>query len=213
MPTRYLMFLATHHQRPDEIFERINSETPGFGTVSDRLAPKPARYFYRVRRANAAGRASAGGAILPLVVRVPTIAPPIAPERVQIQSGPSSVSITLRVPGDADLSHLLVFSMSLPVASPTPDLSGAELLRTPNRRDLYPQHGIRLRAPTGDLLSPVAKALSDSDVSTDVEGRLSAAITVPATFGNWIVLWSYTLSKDGIPSRVAGPFTAGVKKA
>ena len=103
--------------------------------------------------------------------------------------------------------------MSIPVNSPPRDLSGAELLRTPNRRDLYPQNGIRLRVPTGELLSPVAKALSDPEVIADAKGRLSATVRVPATFGNWIVLWSFTLSKDGIPSRPAGPFTAGVKSS
>jgi hypothetical protein len=107
---------------------------------------------------------------------------------------------------------VLLFSISIPVTSPLTDLSGAELLRTPNRRDLYPEHGIRLRAPTGDLLSPVAKPLSDPDVTADGEGRLSATISVPATFGNWIVLWAFTLSRDGIPSRLAGPFTIGARK-
>ena len=213
LASRFLLYLATHHPRPDEIFERTSGNTVAFGTVADRVAPKPARYFYRVRRADALGRVSVGGAILPVVVRVPSVAPPIAPERVALTSTSSSVSITLRVPPDPDLTHLLLFSISIPVASPLTDLSGAELLRTPNRRDLYPEHGIRLRAPTGDLLPPVAKALSDPDVTADGEGRLSATISVPASFGNWVVLWGFTLSRDGIPSRPAGPFTIGARKA
>jgi hypothetical protein len=213
LASRFLLFLAANHPSPNEIFERASDNTSAFGVVVDRLAPKPARYFYRVRRADALGRASVGGAILPLVVRVPSVAPPIAPERIALTSTPTSASITLRVPPDPDVSHLLVFSMNIPLTGPLNDLSGAELLRTPNRRDLYPLQGIRLRAPTGDLLAPAAKALSDPDVTADAEGRLSAAITVPATFGNWIALWSFTLSKDGIPSRPAGPFTVGVPKA
>ena len=213
LASRFLLYLATHHPRPEEIFERTSGNTVVFGTVSDRVAPKPARYFYRVRRADALGRVSAGGAILPVVVRVPSVAPPIAPERFALTSTSSSVSITLRVPPDPDLTHLLLFSISIPVASPLTDLSGAELLRTPNRRDLYPEHGIRLRAPTGDLLSPVVKALSDPDVTADGEGRLSATISVPASFHNWVALWGFTLSRDGIPSRPAGPFTIGARKA
>jgi hypothetical protein len=214
MATRYLLYLATQHARPDEIFETTGAGPLAFGPVTDRLAPKPARYFYRVRRADALGRISGGGAILPLVVRVPSTAPPIAPERVALTSSPSAVAIKLRVPNDTDLAHLLVFSTTVPLAAPLKtDLSGAELLRTPNRRDLYPQNGIRLRAPGGGpLLAPIAKALSDPDVTTDDAGLLSATVTIPATFGNWVVLWAFSLSKDGIPSRVSGPFNIGVPK-
>jgi hypothetical protein len=209
--TRYLLYLATQHARPDEIFEATSGATWPFGVVTDRLAPKPARYFYRVRRADALRRLSAGGAILPLVVRVPSTAPPAAPTRVALTASTSAVALTLQVPNDPDLTYLLVFSTTVPLSTPLrTDLSGAELLRTPNRRDLYPQNGIRLRAPGGGaLLSPIAKALTDPDVTADADGNLSATITIPATFGNWVVLWAFALSRDGIPSRVSGPFTIG----
>jgi hypothetical protein len=157
---------------------------------------------------------STGGGILPVVVRVPSIVPPVAPERVKLSSTPTSVSITLRVPPDPDLSSLLVFSTILPVTSPVTDLSGAELLRVPNRRDLYPLQGLRLRVPVSEtLLAPVAKSLSDPDVVTSADGTRSASVSVPGAFGNIVILWSFTLSKDGIPSRVAGPFTWGTPKA
>jgi hypothetical protein len=125
------------------------------------------------------------------------------------------VSITLQVPNDSDLAYLLVFSTTVPISAPLKtDLSGAELLRTPNRRDLYPQNGIRLRPPGGGpLLAPTAKALADPDVTTDAAGNRSATVKIPATFGNWVVLWAFSLSKDGIPSRVSGPFTLGAPKA
>jgi hypothetical protein len=215
MATRYLLYLATQHARPNEIFETTSGGALMFGVVTDRLAPKPARYFYRVRRADTLGRVSAGGAILPLVVRVPSTAPPIAPERVALTSSPSAVAITLRVPNDSDLAYLLVFSTTVPISAPLKtDLSGAELLRTPNRRDLYPQNGIRLRPPGGGpLIAPTTKALSDPDVTTDAAGNRSATVTIPATFGSWVVLWALSLSKDGIPSRVSGPFNIGVPKA
>jgi hypothetical protein len=213
MPTRYLLYLAASHLRPGELFERISSDIVAFGIVQDRLAPKPARYFYRVRRADAVARVSEGSAILPMVARVPSITPAVAPERLALTATPTQVSITLRVAPDADVTHLLVFATTFPLSSPIRDLSGAELLRTPNRRDLYPQHGIRLRAPgNGALLAPIVKSLSDSDVSTDAEGNLSAVVNVPATQDNWIVLWAYALSRDGIPSRVAGPYTIGAPK-
>jgi hypothetical protein len=214
MPTKYLLYLATHHPRPVEIFERTSKDILAFGAVADRLAPKPARYFYRVRLADVQGRVSTDGAILPIVVRVPSITPPIAPERTALSATPCAVSITLRVPPDRDVSSLLVFTTTMPLSSPVTDLTRAELLRTPNRRELYPLHGIRLRPPVGDaLLSPIAKALSDPDVATDGDGNLLATLSVPATFGNWVILWTYSLSIDGIPSRVAGPFTIGVPKS
>ena len=214
MATRFLMFLATQHLRPNEIFERVAGNTLLFGPAQDRLAPKPARCFYRVRRADSLGRVSMGGAILPVVVRVPSIAPPIAPERVALASTPTSVAITLRVPRDEDLSCLLVFSTMLPLSSPITDLTGAELLRIPNRRDLYPHSGLRLRVPSSDaLLTPVAKLLSDPDVVIDPAGNRSAMVSVPGTFGNYVILWTYALSKDGIPSRLTGPFTWGVPKS
>jgi hypothetical protein len=214
MSTRYLLYLAANHSRPGEIFERVNSDIVAFGTVQDRLAPKPARYFYRVRRADALERVSEGGAILPVVVRVPSVTPAVAPERIALTSTPTEVSITLRVAPDAELSHLLVFATTFPLSSPIRDLSGAELLRTPNRRDLYPQHGIRLRAPgDGALLAPIVKSLSDSDVNIDGDGNRSAVVKLPATQDNWVVLWAYALSQDGIPSLAAGPYTTGVPKS
>jgi len=213
LASRYLLYLATHHARPDEIFPRISGDILSFGLVSDRLPPKPARFFYRVRRGDALGRVSAGGAILPVAVRVPSISPPAAPQKVSLSSTPTSATVTLRVPGDPDIGWLLVFSTMLPVASPITDLSGAELLRVPNRRDLYPLNGIRLRhkiAP--QLLQPVAKSLGDADVTTEADGSRSAAIQVPAAFGNYVILWTYSLSREGIPSKLTGPLTWGVPK-
>jgi hypothetical protein len=213
LASRYQLYLATHHSRPDEIFPRISGDILGFGAVSDRLPPKPARFFYRVRQADALGRISADGAILPVVVRVPSIAPPAAPQKVSISSTPTSATITLRVPGDPDIAWLLVFSTMLPVASPITDLSGAELLRVPNRRDLYPLNGLRLRHKIAPgLLLPMAKSLADPDVTIGADGSCSAAIQVPAAFGNYVILWSYSLSLEGIPSKLAGPFTWGVPK-
>jgi hypothetical protein len=211
---RFLMYLATQHPRPTEIFERTSAETATFTEIQDRIPPKPARFFYRVRRADVLGRVSDGGAILPVVVRVPSTAPPVAPERVKVASTPTSVSITLRIAPDPDIASLLVFSTMRPFSSPISDLSGAELLRVPNRRDLYPLNGLRLRIPgSGALVAPVVKSLTDPDVIADPDGNLSATVSVPGTFGNNVILWTYALSRDGIPSRVAGPFTWGVPKA
>ena len=213
MATQYLLYLAAQHARPDEIFERVSRDILAFGVAQDRLPPKPARFFYRVRKADGLGRLSASGAILPVVVRVPSIAPPAAPEKVSLSSTTDSVSITLRVAADQEISWVLVYSAMVPLGSPITDLSGAELLRIPNRSDLYPANGLRLRVPVADgLLAPVIKALSDADIIVNADGTRSATINVPAVFGNHVVLWAHTLSKEGIPSRVSGPFTWGASK-
>ena len=52
-------------------------------------------------------------------------------------------------------------------------------MRIPNRRDLYPAGGIRLRLDDGTLLAPVAKTLADPDVTTQPDGALRATLTAP----------------------------------
>lgn len=206
LASRYLLYLLANHPQPDTLFTRIASQTEPFGPFADRLAPKAARYFYRVRQADALGRVSPGGAILPVVVRVPSIAPPSRPERITYDGTPTGVAITLRVNSDQTVSHLLVFNTITPVTTPVPDPAVPELVRIPNRRDLYPEHGIRLRVSDGSLLAPVVKALSDPDVSVDAAGNRTAMIAVPASPTDWVTVWAYALSRDGIPSVVSGPF-------
>jgi len=211
MATQYLMYLAAQHSRPDEIFERIGTDIGTFGTVQDRLPPKPGRFFYRVRRADVLGRLSAGGAILPVVVRVPSMAPPAAPEKISLSSATNSVSIAVRVQADPEIAWVLTYSTLLAETNSRTDLSEAELLRIPNRSDLYPLNGLRLRVPTSDdLLAPVAKSLSDTDVIVNADGTRSVTINAPATFGKYVVIWTHTLTARGIASRLNGPFTWGV---
>ncbi|HEX7679195.1 MAG TPA: hypothetical protein VF713_13780, partial [Thermoanaerobaculia bacterium] len=84
METRYLLFLATQFTPRDELFERTSSRVESFGRVEDLLPPQPARYFYWVSKTDGAGLTSSGGAVLPLVVRVPSAAVPRAPEKVRL---------------------------------------------------------------------------------------------------------------------------------
>ena len=206
LPSRYLLYLLAHHPDIDTLFARVARQSEPFGPYADRLAPKAARYFYRVRQADALGRVSTGGAILPLVIRVPSIAPPSAPERVSYEGTASGVTITLRVNSDPSVAHLLVFYMTTPVTTPVSDPAVPELVRIPNRRDLFPHDGIRLAIADGSLLSPIVKALGDPDVTVDAAGNRTAAISVAATSTDWVSVWTYALSRDGIPSALRGPF-------
>ncbi len=212
LPNRYLMHLVTHHPDPEEVFMRVSSQTESFGLVQDRLPPRAGRFFYRVRQADGLGHVSAGGAILPAVVRVPSLAPVAAPERLSLTADQNGIHLSARVPADPEITHLLLFTVVTPPGTTPPDSAGAELLRIPNRRDLYPRDGVRLRAPGGALLTPLVKPLSDNDVVADNAGRRTALLTAPAPPRAWVQCWCCSLSQDGIPSVLAGPFGIGIPR-
>ena len=84
--------------------------------------------------------------------------------------------------------------------------AGAEILRVPNAHHLYPNHGILLKLPDGLLLTPHVKVLSDTDGTTDTEGFRHVLVTLSAEPGERIRVWACTLTRDGIPSLLAGPW-------
>jgi hypothetical protein len=97
-----------------------------------------------------------------------------------------------------------------------PDAAAAQLLRVPNRRDLYPTGGIRLRLANGTLLSPVAKAVGDPDVTAQPSGALRLRLSAPLPSlppGSGPPLAQYTaygVSRDGMLSRGMGPYSTGL---
>jgi hypothetical protein len=218
LETRYLLYLATHFDRRDEIFERIGDGIDRFGVVEDYLSPKPQRCFYRVRRADEAGHVSLDGTILPCVVRVPSAAPAKTPEKVRAMyhppiagsqnDGSGALEVELRAAADPQITHLLVFSEITP-RSIKPVHGPGELLRVPNRPDLYPA-GIRLRSPNGTLLAPVIKSLADADITIGTDGWKYAIVDLPVSSPGWMRFWCAALTADGIPSPPVGPFTVGV---
>ena len=72
------------------------------------------------------------------------------------------------------------------------------MVRVPNRPDLLPDGGLYLRAPDGALLAPTAGAVQPGEDIT---------VTVPGAPGDRTRIWLATLTIDGIPSAVAGPYT------
>jgi hypothetical protein len=221
LETRYFLYLTTQFDHRSEIFTRINSRIESFGVVEDLLAPKPQRCFYQVRRGDHAGHIAATGTILPCVVRVPSAAPAKSPEKVRAKYHPpilpfdpghgpgfppGSLEIELRAVGDPEIAQLLVFSELTPLPN-KPVLGDGELLRVPNRPDLYP-NGIRMRAPNGTLLSPVITSLADKVAGDD--GWKHAIVEIPVATSGWLRFWCAALTADGIPSPPIGPFTIGV---
>jgi hypothetical protein len=211
LANRYLLYLLVNATGAADLFERTSGQTVTVGPVDDRLAPKPGRFFYRVQAADALGHDSGGGAILPLVVRVPSTAAGATPTRQSLVASAQGVTLTVVVPADYDTTHVLLFCSVTPATTTPPSPENAELLRLPNRRDLYPQNGLRLELADGTLLAPnLAKDLSDLDVTTMNDGSRVASLAAAAAAPSWVTLWCCGLTRDGFPSALCGPFGSGV---
>ncbi|HTP23819.1 MAG TPA: hypothetical protein VMJ65_29730 [Solirubrobacteraceae bacterium] len=213
LASRYALYLAGHFDEPGDLFTRTDGILHPAGGLTDRVPPKPGRYFYRVRLADASGAVSVGGAILPMVVRVPSTMPMPAPVRRGAAVGTGTLSVDIALESDPDLAWALLFCRVGDYASTPPDPAGAQLLRMPNRRDLYPDAGVRLRLADGNVLTPITA--STVAATTDADGLLDLTLsaTLPdATPGQLrqVQYWCYGLSRDGVPSRPLGPYTLTV---
>lgn len=134
------------------------------------------------------------------VVRVPLLAPGPAPERLPAEPGDPATRLRLKVADDGRSNRLLIFQH---VATPAPAEGVAELLRVPNRPDLYPNDGIRLRLPSGETLTPTAQDIRNIPVTGGARIVPVDPLSVP---GERIAVWAVTLSDDGIPSLPGGPW-------
>ena len=56
-------------------------------------------------------------------------------------------------------------------------------------------------------LAPTAVALDDPAVSVDPDGTRAVTLTVPGGPGERTRVWLATVTHDGIPSPLAGPYT------
>lgn len=216
LANRYLMFIVGSCSDPAAFFARLGDDILAAGAVDERLAPKPARYLYLVRAADTLGHISDGFAILPAIVRVPSTAGATTPVKRSLAGTDTAVTLTVAVTGnDPDTTGVLLFASTWqPGAGPSdPPVQGeAELLRLPNRPDLYPNNGLRLLLSDGTVLAPaVVKNLADPDVRVEPDGTRVAALTVAAAKGSWASLWCYGLTRDGMPSFVCGPFGTAVR--
>ena len=206
---RFLVFLAGSHPYRDRLFEPVTQDPVPLGPFPETLSAKTGRYVYRVRKADRAGNLSAGGAMARLVVRVPSVAPGQAPDLLTFAPGDPPGRIRLRLPADAALTHLLAFSQHVEPGDGRP-VQQALILRTPNRPDLYPDGGIWLRTPDGALLAPRVKALADADVIVDTDGLSRLALDFTADAGQLLRVWACSLTRDGVPSVIAGPWTLAI---
>lgn len=174
-----------------------------FDVLDDTLPAKAERYAYRLRLADRRGRLSTTAALVPRVVRVPSLRVPAAPTLRVIGDAGDVLTLELITNDAFDVNTLLVFTLSIDASTPMDRamLARARLLRLPNRRDLYPD-GIRLRLPDGTLLSPT---VVDAGSGTVEQRQRRVETTVSPGFNQRVHLWAASLTRDGIPSRLAGP--------
>ena len=178
LATRHLLYLLGHFDRPDELLERTGGFLQAAGSIQDTVPPKPGRYFCRVRIADASGAVSEDGAILPIVLRVPSTAAMPTPVNGGASVTGGTLLVDVALDPDPELAWAIVFARAGPITETPPDPRAAQLLRMPNRRDLYPEGGLRLRLADGTLLSPSAASVTGPGVLADGQGRLNAQVEV-----------------------------------
>jgi hypothetical protein len=205
---RFLVYLAGHHPYRDRLFVTAHDEPLPPGPFPETLPPAADRWVYRARTVDSAGHVSAGSATAQAVVRVPSLQAGAQPARAPRQPGDPPEQLRVRVPADATLSHLLFFHAPSVGSGPVP---GSEISRVPNRPDLLPADGLWLRAPDGELLAPTALELDGPAVVIATDGSLEVVLTVPVGPGGRTRVWLATLTEDGIPSPLAGPYTVLVE--
>jgi hypothetical protein len=201
---RFVLFLAGSHPYRDRLFEPATQEPGPFGVFPEALPPQGERYVYRVRKSDAASHLSAGGAMAAVVVRVPSLTAGAPPTKAPRETGDAPETLRVQVGPDPSVSHLLTFNQVVSNGNEPP--GEATVLRVPNRPDLYPNDGIRLRTVDGTLLAPTVKPLSDADVVVDADGFRHINLNFSAGPGERVRVWACTLTRDGVPSVLGGPW-------
>ena len=201
---RFLVYLAGHHPYRDRLFAAAHAGSVAGGPFPETLPPAAERWLYRVRAVDRAGHASAGSATVRAVVRVPSLLAGPVPARQPRRPGDPEDLLRVSVAADPAVTHLLAFSAPSVGVGP---VERAEVIRVPNRPDLLPAGACWLPEPGGTLLTPVASDLAGPGVVTDTDGTRHLAVTVPGPPGGRTRVWLATLTRDGVPSGVAGPYT------
>ena len=129
-----------------------------FGALTDTLAPKAGRFVHRIRIADQAGHLSAGAAIAPRVVRVPSLRSPSPPRARDEPRRRRAGCASRRACATRSTSRGCCSSSSRggrdrrrPTATCATRRSSCAL---PNARDRYPDDGLRLRLADATLLAP-----------------------------------------------------------
>jgi hypothetical protein len=196
---RFVVFLASVHPHRARLFQAATREPVRLDQFKETLPNRGARWVYRLRLADAAGRLSAGAPTLPVIVRVPATTALAAPMRAERH--PSHV--VLRVAVTSEVTDLLVFTRAL--ESQAASREDAELLRVASASGPAASR-VRLRLPDGTLVAPTVKSLADADVVSDGSYRL---VTVEAPGNALVRIWACAATRDGVISAPGGPWRVG----
>ena len=186
---RFLMDLLLRFPSRFEGLWQLALPAPvAFGVVSDALPNKAERWLHRIRLVDPAGHVSLGGAIVPRVMRVASTRVPSPPEISLVNSETDTLALTARMRQVFDVQWLVLFTLVAPVTTAVDDLvrKPAQLLRVPDRRELYPREGMRLRLSDGLPLSTLGtagrraagRALGDGLLDTPAYGDGRAVLTL-----------------------------------
>jgi hypothetical protein len=137
------------------------------------------------------------------VVRVPSMTSGPVPTHAPREPADPPELLRLRVAPDPTVTHVLTFHQVTP--NGTPPGGEAVITRVPNLPGVYPA-GIGARTANGTLLTPEAKALADADVEVDADGFRTVRVPVSAGPSERVLVWACSLTRDGVPSALAGPF-------
>jgi hypothetical protein len=102
---------------------------------------------------------------------------------------------------------VILFTLVTEINSPLDkrQLEKPQLIRLPNKRQLYPDSGLWLRLRDGTVLAPTTSV----DVSTGTLEIPHRLLSIPVTIAHdkQVSLWAVCMTRDGISSRFSGPNT------
>lgn len=203
---RFLRDLLRKHEALGALFAAVGSPRE-YGFIDDKLPSAAERYFYRLRLADAAGHLSEAAALLDVAVRVPSLMSPGAPVLAVAAPKDDRLRAEVLLTRTSALGAALLFFEDAPTDSiPGSPVPRAEVLRVPNRRDLYPTAGIGLIAASGEVLRPAS--VSVSALTEEPDGRAKATFDIKVGYGRRLLVYAVAASVDGIPSVPVGPEVA-----
>lgn len=176
----------------DNAFEKVTDADPT-RSLRDLLPNSPARWLYRLRALDAGGSVSAEAQTLELVVRVPRPVRALLPELTSLELTGDTARIT--VTGRTTDEQLFLAHVN----DTRVQVSRADLSTVRNRPDLAAAERFFVRDDRGNLL-PLTQ------VTLGTNGSVTHDFSVPEQ--HHFHVWAFTVSVDGVPSRLVGPLHA-----
>lgn len=191
----------------ESAWQRACPEPVEYAAGCTELLPTwPERYIYRVRLVNKRGTPSAEAAYLPRVFQVPNLQSPPGPvlQSMRPLENQVVVRVTARQPGFT-AGVLLFLIYAPPEQAQALVKKGADLLRIPNRPDLYPARGARLRLKDGRLAEDHFLPASGASPISGQRATLAWEAALRADYRSAVLVWAAAVSTQGVLSPLVGP--------